>query len=199
MRISETIVVLPVALAILQVELRVELQEAILVREHLAARDERLVGVDQALQPREVVLPGVDRRKLRDARLDQAARLEDAGDLAEAQLGLGSQQLERDVARGDRGAAARAGAHLQDAGVCEHAHGLAHGRAADLHRRGELAFGREPVALAELAEPDPVRDLLDGALERASRTHWDEPALHVGEPYLLPTRGLPSTRSWYTN
>ena len=133
----------------------------------------------ERLEAREVVLAGVDRGELRDARLDQPARLEHAGDLAEPQLGLRAQQLEGDVAGGHRGAAVRPGPHAEDTGVGEHAHGLAHGGAADLHRGGELALGGEAVAFAQLAEADALGDLLDGALERAPRADGNEAALHV--------------------
>ena len=52
-----------------------------------------MLALDQRLQAREVVLAGVHGGELRDARLEQPARLEHAGDLAEAQLGLRAQQL----------------------------------------------------------------------------------------------------------
>ncbi len=67
-----------------QVKLRVELEEAVLAREHVSLVHQLCLCVDDLLQARIVLLAGVDRRQLGDARLDQAPGLEHAGDLVKA-------------------------------------------------------------------------------------------------------------------
>ena len=54
-------------------------------------------------------------------------------------------------------------------GLLQHLDGLAQGRAADPHRLGQLALARQPVALGQVAVADPLRDLLDRALEGPAR------------------------------
>ena len=109
------------------------------------------------------------RRELRDLRLEQAARLEHARDLGQAHVGLLAQQLDRHVARRHEDPAGRARMDLEHARLLQHLDRLAQRRAADPHRLGQLALARQPVALGELAVADPLRDLLDRALEGPSR------------------------------
>ena len=162
-----------------QVKLRVELQETILVLEHVAASEQRLLRVEGLLHARVVDFACVDGSELGDSRLDQATGLEDAGNLLEAKVGFRAQKFHRDVVRQDEDPACRPGAHGEHAGVDEHAHGLAQRRAADLHRRCEVAFGGQPVPGVEFAEADTLGDLLDRTLERATRTDGDKGDFHV--------------------
>ena len=147
----------------------------------------------RSLGAERVVLARVDGSELGDPRLDQATGLENARNLLEAKVGFRAQKLHRNVVREDEDPACGPGAHGEHAGVDEHAHGLAQRRAADLHRRGKVAFGGQPVPGVEFAEADALGDLLDRALERATRTDRDEGAFHA---FTLPACAA-LVHSWY--
>jgi hypothetical protein len=119
-----------------QVELGVELEEAVFAGHDVTAGEQRLLRVDRLLQPGEIVFACVQGRQLRDARLDHPAGLEYACHLASAQLGLRAQQVHRDVAGGDDDAVCP---YRQHAGVGEHPEGLAQRPAADPHGAGQMA------------------------------------------------------------
>ena len=71
--------------------------------------------VDRALQRGEVVLGGAHGGELRDARLEHPARLEHAGDLAEAQRRALAHELDADDVGGHEHAAAGPAADLEHA------------------------------------------------------------------------------------
>ena len=166
-----------------QVELQVELEEQVLVAEEVVARGELALAVDRLRHHREVVLGGVHRGQLRHARLEQPARLEHAGDLAEADLLAAAQQLARHQLRGDEDAAGLAAADLEHAGLAERLDRLAQGRAADPHLGGQLALGGQPVAGVQVAGLDLLGDLLDGLLERPAGRDGLEGAHGTGPLY----------------
>ena len=88
-------------------KLRVQLQEAILVLEHVAPRQQGLLSIDRVLKMTVVLIARID-RQLGHARLEQPPRLEHAGDLVESQVRLRSRRLERNVVGSHEHAAARA-------------------------------------------------------------------------------------------
>ena len=182
-RISDTTVELPVERAIAEVEREVELEEEILVAEEVRLPGELGLAVDRLLHRGEVVAARVHRRELRDARLEQAARLEHAGHLADAHLPARLDEVARHELAADEDAAGLAAAHLEHAGVDERLDGLANGRPADLHLRGEVALGRQPVAGMQLAGAQLVGDLLERLLERAPRRNRLELPFHRQRVY----------------
>src|SRR4051794_24782051 len=189
-----------------QVELDVELQEAVLLLERTARVDQRPHGVDRALQRREVLLGGPHGGQLGDARLEHPPRLQHAGDLAEAQGAELADELDADDVGGDEHAAAGAAADLQQAGFDEDLDGLAQRRPADLHLRGEGPLARKLVADPQLTDADLVRDLLGRLLEGPTRLHRREHAgnIHAYWPVVSPMDlfflcGSPVMARWATD
>ena len=90
-------------------------------------------------------------------------------------------------------------------GVREDLDGLAQGRTADLHARGELALRRQPIAHAEIADLNGLDDLEERLLERAARADGRErvcarclPSRRLGDVSALAsvavTTGAPGLR-----
>src|SRR5215213_9062884 len=146
-------------------ELKVELKEQVLVLEEVVGLREGTLALDQRRHRREVLLAGVHRGELRHARLEQAARLEYAGDLAHAYRLPAPQQIARDQLGRDEDPTRLPAPHREHAGLGEDLHGLTQGRAADAHLGGELALGWQPVAHVKVARLDALGDLLDRLLE----------------------------------
>src|SRR3954452_19739658 len=153
-----------------EMELHVELQEAVLVGRRVAGLQDLGHRVDRALQRGEVVVGRPHRGELGDARLEQAARLEHQGDLADAHRGALAHELDRDDVGRDEHAAPRTAAHGEQSRLAEHLDGLAQRRPADLHLRGQRALAGQLVAHAQLAPTDLLGDLFRGLLEGATGT-----------------------------
>ena len=182
-RISDTTVELPVERAIREVEREVELEEEILVPEEVRLPGELGLAVDRLLHRRELIVARVHRRELGDARLEQPPRLEHAGHLADAHLPSDPDEIARHQLAANEDAARLTAPHLEHAGVDQRLDGLADGRPADLHLRGEIALGRQPVAGVKVPRAHLVGDLLERFLERAARRDRLELAFHRQRVY----------------
>ena len=103
----------------------------------------------------------VDRGLAHDLDLDDAAALEDIGEVGlrerEEEIERGEQRARLEV--GDVGAAAMAG--FDDAQRRQRADRLAQARPADAEDVDQLALGGQPVARAQHAGPDQVEDPVD--------------------------------------
>ena len=116
-RIRPTIVELRVARASARWNFRSSCRNRSSLAEEVVAAGELALALDRPEHHGEVVLGGVHRGELGHARLEQPARLEHAGDLAEADLLAAAQQLARHQLRGDEDAAGLAAPHLEHAGL----------------------------------------------------------------------------------
>jgi hypothetical protein len=128
-------------------------------------------------------------------RLEQSARLEHAGDLAEADLLTAAQQLARHQLGGDEDAARLAAAHLKHARLGQGLDRLAQGRPADPHLRRQVALGRQAVARVQVAALDLLGDLLHGFLEGAASRDRLKRAHCRGDHRSATARLATSTRS----
>ena len=146
LRISETTVELRVACAIARWNLRSSWRKRSSWREHVVARGQLALALDQGRHRGEVLLARVHSRELRHARLEQPACLEHARHLAHADLLPALQQLARDQLGLHEDPAGLAPAHLEHAGLHQHLDRLAQRRAADPHpaprARARTAGGR---------------------------------------------------------
>lgn len=96
-------------------------------------------------------------------------------------------QVGRGQPVGDEGAAIPATPRLHAAGVLQGAQRLTERHPADVQPHGQLAFGRQSVAVAEDAELDRLKDPLDGLLEGIARPNRTEDrAAWPIHPHVLP-------------
>ena len=116
---------------------------------------------------RQVLRRGPLRAQQAGRRLDRAARLQQLAQLLALELVAIGEQGVGDGDRAHERAAARAAAHVEDAGAPQLVERVAHDRARDAEARGELVVARQPRARRDRAGPDAVDERAHDAVGRA--------------------------------